>query len=109
MPDFKIKFKCLDANVMEKDYTISYINNIFDPQLKTFTDPNNNETWVMVFKSLESTNEITLQLTGDSKIYNAKGFGLGEKRFIEISINSGGGFIVIDRDITSINKIILFE
>ena len=109
VPEFTIEFIAQDAKNNFKDYTIDYANKEFDPNLKTVTDNTTNETWVQVYKAFDQTDEITLQLSGESKLYKAKGFGHGEKRFIEISCKSGGAINIIDRDITTITKIINIE
>jgi hypothetical protein len=109
VPDFTIEFNAQDTKNNFKGYTIDYANKEFDPNIKTVTDNTTNETWVLVYKDFDKTDEITLQLSGDSNIYKAKGFGHGEKRFIEISCKSGGDINVIDRDITTITKIINVE
>ena len=109
VPGFSIDFIGHDAKNNFKSYAVTYTNNELNPNLRTATDNINNETWVMVFKSLEKTDQITLQLSGESNTYKAKGFGYGEKRFVELSRKSGGGIIVNDRDITTINTIVWFE
>ena len=108
VPEFTIEFKGQDAKNNVKDYTINYTNQDFDPKLKKVTDFTTNETWVLVYKDFDQTDEITLQLSGDSKQYKAKGFSHGEKRFVEVSCNSGV-VNIIDRDITTITKIINIE
>ena len=107
--DFNISFNCQDIIDKKKDYLISYLGNVFKPNMRTFTDNTNNETWVLIYKSYERTDEISLQLLGNRKVYKAKGFEFGEKRFIEIILNPSGSFNVADRDITTINKVIYLE
>ena len=109
VPEFSIEFIGQDAKNNSKSYAVTYSNNVLSPNLKTAIDNTNNETWVMVHKSLDKTDEITLQFSGDSKLYSAKGFGHGEKRFIEITCQPGGVINIHDRDITTINKIIYIE
>ncbi len=109
VPDFAIEFIAKDVKNNFKDYTINYANKEFDPNLKTVTDPTTNETWVLVHKDFDQTDEIALQLSGDSNIYKAKGFSHGEKRCIEISYKSGGGVNITYRDITTINVIVNVE
>jgi len=109
VPEFTIQFVGQDAKNYFSNYAITYTNNSFSPNLKTAIDNISKETWVMVYKSFDKTDEITLQFSGESKTYKAKGFGFGEKRFLEISCTSGGVINVQDRDITTINKIIYIE
>ena len=109
VPDFMIKFTGQDSNNQLKDYSVTYTGNVLNPSLKTIIDPTKNETWVMVYKSLDRTDEITLQLSGNGQVYKAKGFGFGEKRFIEVALDASGAFNVKDRDITTINTIIYIE
>jgi hypothetical protein len=109
VPEFSIEFIGQDAKNYFKDYSVTYSNNELSPNLRTAIDNTKNETWVMVYKSLDKTDEISLQLSGETKIYKSKGFGHGEKRFVEISCNSGGVISVQDRDITTISKIIWIE
>jgi len=109
VPEFSIDFIGKDSKNQLKNYFVTYTNNELSPNLKTATDNINNETWVMVFKSLDKTDQITLQLSGESNTYKAKGFGYGEKRFVEISRKSSGSINVSDRDITTINVIVYVE
>jgi hypothetical protein len=109
VPEFSIEFIGQDAKNYFKSYSITYSNNELSPNLKTAIDNTNYETWVMVYKALDKTDEISLQFSGETKTYKSKGFGHGEKRFVEISCNSGGIVTVQDRDITTISKIIWIE
>jgi hypothetical protein len=109
VPEFSIEFIGQDAKNYFNSYSITYSNNELSPNLKTTIDNTKNETWVMVYKSLDKTDEISIQFSGESKTYKSKGFGHGEKRFVEISCNSGGVITVQDRDITTITKIIWIE
>lgn len=109
VPEFTIEFIGQDAKNNFKDYTIDYANKEFYPNLKTVTDSTTNETWVQVYQAFDQTDEITLQISGDSTRYKAKGFSHGEQRFIEILRKSDGAINIIDRDITTITKIINIE
>lgn len=109
VPEFTIEFKGQDVKNNFKDYTINYSKQDFDPKLKEVTDYTTDETWVLVYKDFDRTDEITLQLSGDSRQYKAKGFAHGEKRFVEVSCNSEGAINLIDHDITTITKIINIE
>ena len=109
VPDFKIKFSCQDTRNKKSDYLVSYLGKVFNPNQKTFTDKTNNDTWVMVYKSFDRTDEINIQLSESLDVYKAKGFEFGDKRFIDIVLNPSGSFNVVDRDITTINKIIYVE
>jgi len=109
VPDFTIKFTGQDSNNQLKDYSITYTGNVLNPNLKTIIDTTKNETWVLVYKSLERTDEISLQLSGNGKVYKANGFGFGEKRFIEIALDTSGSINMEDRDITTISTTINIE
>ena len=109
VPNFTIKFICQNFNNNKKYYFVDYVDKVFNPNQKSFTDSTNNETWVLVYKSFDRTDEIVLQLQGGTNVYKAKGFEFGEKRFIDVSINTGGSVNIEDRDITTINKIIYIE
>ena len=109
VPEFTLEFIGQDAKNYYNEYSVTYTNNVFSPNLRTANDNVNKETWIMVYNSFDKTDEITLQFSGESKTYKAKGFGFGEKRFLEISCSSGGGINVQDRDITTINRIIYVE
>ena len=109
VPDFTIKFTGQDSNNQLKDYAVTYTRNVLNPNLKTIIDTTKNETWVLVYKSLDRTDEISLQLSGNGKVYTAKGFGFGEQRFIEIVLDTSGSINMEDRDLTTINTIINIE
>ena len=105
--DFNVSFNSQVLKSTANNYSVSYINKIFTPNLKSvnITDNGSTETWVLVHKSSDQTDEIIFKLS-DNKILKAKGFKTGEKRFIEVIQTNGGAFSTQDRDIEMINKII---
>lgn len=109
LPDCNIKFKYQDIKNRNYFYSVLYNGKVFSPNLNTFTDSSNNETWVLVYKTIGRTDEIDIQLSKNSTVYKARGFEYGENRFIEIKHTPDGSYYVEDRDITTINKIINVE
>ena len=106
VPDFKISFKCGDEKG-GSDYTVSYTDKIFNPNLKTIDVTKNgvSDTWILVYNDFGQTDEIILQLK-DGKIYKAKGFRLHEKRLMEIISSTNGTLSIVYRDISIIEKFI---
>ena len=107
IPDFDISFNSQVLKSTANNCSVSYINKIFTPNLKSvnITNKDSTKTWVLVHKSSDQTDEIIFKLS-DDKILKAKGFKTGEKRFIEVIQTNGGAFSTQDRDIEMINKII---
>ena len=109
LPDCNIKFNYQDIKNRNYNYSALYKGKVFNPNLSTFTDTSINETWVLVYKSFARTDEIAIQLSENGNVYKARGFEYGENRFIEIIRNPNGTIGVEDRDVSTINKIILVE
>ena len=110
IPDFKITLKLEDNKNTMNDYIVSYSDKTFNPNLKSIkvTDNNTNDTWILVYRNFDRTDEITLQLS-DGEILKAKGFEFKEKRLVEILHNTSGTVNVVDRDISIIEKFIYVE
>ncbi len=110
IPDFKITLKLQDNKNSMIDYIVSYSDKTFNPNLKSITvaDKNTTDTWILVYRDFDRTDEITLQLI-NGKEYKTKGFEYKEKRLIEILHNTSGTVNVVDRDISIIEKFIYVE
>jgi hypothetical protein len=109
IPDFNMQFNCQGSDNRKSDYSVSYLGKVFNPNLWTFTDISNNDKWVLVYKSSEGTDDLSVQLLGNGKVYKCKGLGSGEKRGIEIKVKPGGSVYVEVKDISIITKIINIE
>ncbi|MDP4292024.1 MAG: hypothetical protein Q8908_13155 [Bacteroidota bacterium] len=109
VPDLNINFNRKGFGTRKSDYSVSYLGKVFHPNLWTFTDVRNNDKWVLVYKSYEGTDDLSVQLVGNGNVYLAQGLVPGEKRGIEIKVNSGGSVYVEDKDISIITQIINIE
>jgi len=110
IPDFKITLKLQDNKNTMIDYIVSYSDKTFNPNLKSITisDNNTNDSWVLVYRDFDRTDEITIQLK-NGKEYKAKGFEYKEKRLIEVVPSLNGSFSIMDRDISIIERFIYVE
>ncbi|GEM_PF-2233437 len=110
IPDFKITLKLQDNKNRMIDYNVSYSDKTFNPNLKTITvsDNNTSDTWILVYKDFDRTDEISLQLK-DGKILKTKGFEFKEIRLIEVIPDVNGSYSVVDSDISIIEKIIYVD
>jgi hypothetical protein len=110
VPDFKISLKCTSLQNKETIYTISYQDQDLSPKLKSVSvdGQNQSETWVLVYKDFDQTDEIEVRLD-NGKVYKTRGFERKEKRLIELVSTVPGSVNFVDRDISILEKTIWVE
>jgi len=110
IPDFNITLKLQGNKNTTNDYIVSYTDKTLSPNLKSITvsDSNTNDSWVLVYRDFDRTDEITIQLK-NGKEYKAIGFEHKEKRLIEVVPSINGSFSIMDRDISIIERFIYVE
>lgn len=102
-----ISFNRIDTKGKSLTFSVNYNNGIFTPVIKEVKELRDGKNWNLVYSGLDKSNEIIVSYNG--KEYKTRGFYLGERRCLEISLVLSGDIDITDYDISMIDQEIYVE